>query len=52
MRVGVLFERTGRVREAFRALGHDAWSVAIKDAEDGSPFHIRRDVRNHLSGWD
>ena len=52
MRVGVLFERTGRVREAFRALGHDAWRVDVKDSEDASPFHIRGDVRDHLSGWD
>ena len=52
MRVGVLFERTGRVRQAFRAEGHDAWSVDLMPAEDGSPFHIQGDVREHMSGWD
>lgn len=52
MRVGVLFERTGRVRDAFRARGHDAWSVDIQGCEGSSQFHIQDDVRNHLSGWD
>jgi hypothetical protein len=52
MKVGVLFERTGRVREAFRAEGHDAWSVDLQPAEDGSTYHIQDDVANHLTGWD
>ena len=52
MRVGVLFERTGRVRDAFRARGHDAWSVDMQPCNGSSEFHIQGDVRDHLSGWD
>lgn len=46
-------EFSGVVREAFRALGHDAWSCDILPAEDGSPFHLQCDVREVLEdGWD
>jgi len=31
------------VREAFRALGHNAWSNDIEPADDGSEFHIEGD---------
>lgn len=45
MRVLVACEYSGRVREAFRNLGHDAWSCDLfEDAEDGSPFHIKGDA--------
>lgn len=33
-------EKSGMAREAFRALGHDAWSCDIEPSEDNSPFHI------------
>lgn len=53
MRVLIGCECSGRVREAFRALGHDAWSADLQPAEDGSPFHIIGDVRDVLDdGWD
>lgn len=39
---------SGRVREAFRALGHDAWSCDIVPSLDDSPFHIQDDVLKHL----
>lgn len=53
MRVLVACEYSGRVREAFRARGHDAWSCDLLPAEDGSPFHIHGDVLKTLShGWD
>lgn len=53
MRVLVACEYTGRVREAFRALGHDAWSCDLLPADDGSEFHIQDDVLKHLDkGWD
>ncbi len=46
-------ERSGVVRRAFEALGHDAWSCDIEPADDGSNRHIRGDVLNHLDdGWD
>lgn len=46
-------EFSGTVRSAFRARGHDAWSCDLLPADDGSPFHIKGDVRHHLDdGWD
>lgn len=53
MKVLVACERSGVVRRAFEARGHDAWSCDIEPADDGSNRHIRDDVRNHLdAGWD
>jgi len=53
VRVLVACEYSGRVREAFRKLGHDAWSCDILPAEDDSPYHIQGDVLKHLAeGWD
>jgi hypothetical protein len=43
-RVLVGCEYSGRVREAFRRRGHDAWSCDLLPAEDGSPYHIQGDV--------
>jgi hypothetical protein len=41
------------VRQAFRDLGHDAWSCDLLPAEDGSPFHWQCDVRDVINfGWD
>lgn len=46
-------ESSGTVREAFRALGHDAWSCDLLPADDGSQFHIQDDVRNVIGKrWD
>lgn len=47
LRVIVGCECSGRVREAFRSLGHDAWSCDILPAEDGSPFHIQGTILDH-----
>lgn len=44
LRVLVSCEYSGRVREAFRRLGHDAWSCDLLPAEDGSRYHIQGDV--------
>lgn len=44
MRVLVACEYSGRVREAFRRRGHDAWSCDLLEAEDGSPFHLQEDA--------
>lgn len=53
MRVLVACEYSGRVREAFRKLGHDAWSCDLLPAEDGSEHHIQGDVIPVLDdGWD
>lgn len=55
MRVLIGCERSGVIREAFRALGHDAYSCDLVPAEDGSPFHLQKDVRRALKEdgpWD
>lgn len=53
MRVLVACEFSGRVREAFRKLGHDAWSCDLLPAEDDSPHHIQGDVLPVLQDdWD
>jgi len=53
MKVLVACEYSGRVREAFRKLGHDAYSCDLLASEDSSPFHFTGDVLPHLNfGWD
>lgn len=54
MKVLVACESSGRVREAFRRRGHDAWSCDLDAAEDRSGFHYRADVRHWLARgvWD
>jgi len=44
MRVLIGYESSGTVREAFRALGHDAWSCDLQPADDGSPHHFQCSV--------
>jgi hypothetical protein len=44
VRVLVACEFSGVVREAFRALGHDAWSCDLLPAEDNSRYHFKGDV--------
>ncbi len=52
-RVLVACEYSGRVREAFRKLGHDAWSCDLLPAEDESEFHEQCDVGDILfDKWD
>ena len=50
MRVILPCEFSGRVRRAFRARGHDAWSCDLLPCEDGSPFHYQFDVRELFEG--
>lgn len=53
MKVLVACEYSGKVRAAFRKLGHDAWSCDLLPADDNSPYHIQDDVLKHLDeGWD
>lgn len=53
MKVLVACEYSGRVREAFRKLGHDAWSCDLLPSDDNSPYHIQGDVLEQLDkGWD
>ena len=52
-RILVACEYSGRVRDAFRKLGHDAWSCDLLPAETPSPYHLQCDVRDVLDqGWD
>jgi hypothetical protein len=53
MKILVACEYSGRVREAFRKLGHDAWSCDLLPSDDNSPYHIQGDVLEILNdGWD
>lgn len=53
MRVLVACEYSGRVRDAFRARGHDAWSCDLLPCEADPAFHIQGDVLPLLAqGWD
>ena len=52
MRVLISCESSGTVREAFRKLGHDAWSCDILPADDNSPYHYTGDCINVIKqGW-
>lgn len=44
MKVLVACEYSGRVREAFRKRGHDAWSCDLLESDDGSDYHLVGDV--------
>ena len=50
MIIFVLFEESGRVRDAFRAAGHEAWSVDILPTRGDPTYHIRKDIWEIL-GW-
>lgn len=46
-------EFSGRVRQAFRDLGADAWSCDLLPADDRSPHHYQGDVFDVIDdGWD
>lgn len=56
MLVLIACERSGAVRQAFRALGHDAWSCDLAPAElgEGASYHLQGDVRYFIrqAAWD
>lgn len=53
MKVLIACESSGVVREAFRALGHDAYSCDLLPADDGSLYHLHGDALKYLTdGWD
>jgi hypothetical protein len=56
MKILIACERSGRVRRAFRAKGHNAYSCDIEAADDGEKtFHIRADVTTWIGPtihWD
>lgn len=51
MKVLIGCEHSGTVREAFRALGHDAWSCDLLPSSDKSEFHYHTDIFRVI-GWD
>ena len=52
-RVLVACEYSGRVRDAFRAAGHEAISCDLLPSETGIGWHIQDDVRKFLNdSWD
>ncbi len=53
MRVLVACEYSGTVRQAFRSLGHDAWSCDLLPSDDDSVFHNQCDVFDIINyDWD
>ena len=53
MRVLVACECSGKVREAFRKLGHTAFSNDTQAADDGSVWHLQADCMAAIKqGWD
>jgi len=53
MKVLVACEFSGIVRDAFRKLGHEAWSCDWLPPENLSPFHLQNDVLKILGDdWD
>ncbi len=53
MRVLIACEYSGRVRDAFRALGHDAVSCDFEPCEADPTHHLQCDVMDVINrGWD
>ena len=53
MRVLVACEYSGRVRDAFRSRGHDAWSCDLLECEVDPRWHYQAPVEEVLGrGWD
>lgn len=53
MRVLVACEESARVRDAFRARGHKAWSCDVLPTAGDPTYHIQGDARDVLDrGWD
>lgn len=60
MRVLIVCEFSGIVRDAFRALGHDAWSLDVMPCERDPTYHIQMRIKDGCpatarllaEGWD
>jgi len=54
MNVFIPFEVSGKVRQAFRDRGHNAWSCDIQEPDDGSNYHLQGDYRKFVNylPWD
>lgn len=55
MKILIAFEKSGRVRDAFRAVGHDAWSCDLQPCEADPTWHIQGDAFDAIGNgahWD
>ena len=54
LKIFVPFEISGKVRQAFRNRGHDAWSCDLLEPDDNSNFHLQGDYRKFIRyrKWD
>lgn len=56
MKVLIACEYSGRTRQAFNDLGHDAWSCDLLPSDDDSPKHITDSLEHVIGGgnihWD
>lgn len=53
MKVLIACEYSGKVREAFRALGHDAWSCDLLPSDNLTDYHYTGDCWPVIEeGWD
>jgi len=53
VKILVACEYSGRVRDAFRAAGHDAWSCDLLPCDADPAYHIQGDIVPLLGqGWD
>ncbi len=53
MKILVACEYSGTVRDAFRKLGHDAWSCDLLKTDSDPAYHFQCDVSEILdNGWD
>ena len=54
MKVLIACESSGEVRNAFRELGHDAWSCDLLSPDDNSKYHFKRNVLDiiKIKHWD
>lgn len=54
MKVLVACEMSGRVREAFRKKGHEAYSCDLMDSEIPSEYHLKGHIEDYLysDNWD
>jgi hypothetical protein len=51
MKVLVVCEESGVVRNAFRNRGHDAWSCDLLPSRDSSQYHIQGDITKQSKEW-
>jgi hypothetical protein len=52
MNVLILMERSGVIRRAFRARGHNAYSLDLAPSADDSPYHIQAEALEYLARCD